>query len=448
MKSALGKLTPTKIIVYGYLAIILIGALLLCLPISSANWNFTPFLDALFTATSATCVTGLVVYDTAMHWSIFGQLVILTLIQIGGMGFITMAIMIAVISKKRIGLKSRFLMQESIAAPQMGGIVRLTRFVFTVTLIVEGVGALLLASRFVPVFGLVKGLYYGVFHSISAFCNAGFDLMGTYSGPYSSLTAFAGDPVVNFTIMFLIVFGGLGFFVWENLWLHRKDRHHFSLQTKVVLLTTAVLILIPAIMLFWNEGARLTSAHVPLGTRLQASLFQAVTLRTAGFNTIDLAALAPNSHLLMIILMLIGGSPGSTAGGIKTTTVVVLLLCLRASIRHEDSLECFGRRVDNGVLKSAVTIVTSYMLLFLFGAMAISQFDGIPLLGSLFETASAIATVGLTLGFTTTLGAASHIILIFLMFFGRVGCLTLLYAIVESQINSLSRMPLEKIAVG
>lgn len=441
------RMTPTKIIVFGYFAIILVGAGLLMLPASSQAGQATPFLDALFTATSATCVTGLVVHDTASYWSGLGQGVILALIQIGGMGFITMAIAITTLSKRRIGLKSRFIMQESIAAPQMGGIIRLTRFVFTVTLFVELGGAIILACRFIPLFGWTRGIWYGIFHSISAFCNAGFDLMGTYSGHFSSLTAFADDPVVNLTIMALIVFGGLGFFVWENLWLHRRDKRHFSLQTKIVLLTTAILIFVPAALLLVFQSGTIGEGLSRPAQGL-AALFQSVTTRTAGFNTVDLGKMVPDSQLLMAVLMLIGGSPGSTAGGVKTTTAVVLLLCLRSAIRREDELQCFGRRIDQSVLKNAVTIATSYLSLTLIGTMAVCHFDEVPLMASLFENASAIATVGLTLGITPTLSDASHLILIFLMYFGRVGCLTLLYALIEGQSHSLTRLPLEKIAVG
>lgn len=447
MKPLLMRMTPTKIIVLGYFAIIMVGAGLLTLPAASQSGQATSFLDALFTATSATCVTGLIVFDTATYWSTAGQVIILALIQIGGLGFITMAIAVATLSRRRIGLKSRFVMQESIAAPQMGGIVRLTRFVFTVTLFVELAGAAILACRFVPIFGPVKGVWYGIFHSISAFCNAGFDLMGTYSGPFSSLTAFADDPVINITIMGLIVFGGLGFFVWENLWLHRRDKKHFSLQSKIVLLTTAVLIFVPAaLLLVFQNGVIGEQLNRP--AQGLAALFQSVTTRTAGFNTVDLGQLVSNSQLLMAVLMLIGGSPGSTAGGMKTTTAVVLLLCLRSAIRREDELQCFGRRIDHSVLKNAVTIATSYLCLTLIGTMALCHFDQVPMMSSLFETASAVATVGLTLGITPALSDASHLILIFLMFFGRVGCLTLLYAIVEGQSHSLTRLPLEKIAVG
>lgn len=447
MKSLQDRMTPTKIIVLGYLSIILVGAILLSLPIACQQRIYTPFLDALFTATSATCVTGLIVYDTATYWSLFGQVIILMLIQIGGLGFITMAMALATLSKRRIGLKSRFVMQESIAAPQMGGIIRLARFVFTITVCVELCGAVLLSIRFVPLFGFAKGIWYGIFHAISAFCNAGFDLMGTYSGPFTSLTAFTDDAIVNLTIMALIVFGGLGFFVWENLWMNRRDKRHFSLQTKIVLLTTAVLIFVPAaFLLFFQNGQMQEGLSRPV--QGLAALFQSVTTRTAGFNTVGLSDLVSTSQLLMVMLMLIGGSPGSTAGGMKTTTAVVLMLCLRSALRREDELQCFGRRIDQSVLKNAVTIATSYVGLTLIGTMALCHFDHVPLMSSLFETASAIATVGLTLGITPNLSGASHMILIVLMFFGRVGCLTMLYAIVEGQSHSLSRMPLEKIAVG
>lgn len=272
--------------------------------------------------------------------------------------------------------------------------------------------------------------------------------MGTYSGPFSSLTAFDDDLIVNLTVMALIVFGGLGFFVWENLWLHRRDKKHLSLQTKIVLLATAVLIFVPAALIFLFQNGRLGDASLSRGAQALAALFQSVTTRTAGFNSVGLDSLTPSSQMLMILLMLIGGSPGSTAGGVKTTTVVVLLLCVRASLRRENELECFGRRIDSNVLKNAVTIAASYLVLTVAGAMALCQIEGVPMMAAIFETSSAVATVGLTLGITPTLGAFSQMILVFLMFFGRVGCLTLLYAIVENQMHSLSRMPLEKIAVG
>lgn len=447
MSSLIGRMTPTKIIASGYFAIIFLGACLLMLPISSQEHVITPFINALFTATSATCVTGLIVYDTATYWSGFGHVVIISLIQIGGLGFVTMATMIATVSRRKIGLKSRYLMQESIAAPRMGGIVRLTRFVVTVTIGVELIGAIILSIRFIPLFGVAKGIWYSIFHSISAFCNAGFDLMGSYSGKFSSITAFESDWIVNGVIMFLIVFGGLGFFVWEDMWLHRRDKKHFSLQSKIVLFVTALLIIVPAIMmLIFQRGVMEQGLTRP--AQGLAALFQSVTTRTAGFNSVGLDTLQPNSQLLMVILMLIGGSPGSTAGGMKTTTFAVLLLCIRAAIKKEDELECFGRRIDGTVLKNAVTIAISYIMICILGAMALCYFDGVTMMQAAFETSSAIATVGLTLGITPHLSNISHIILILMMFAGRVGCMTLLYALVQSQNHGISKKPMEKVAVG
>lgn len=441
------KKSPTKIIAGGYLLIILMGALLLMLPISNRDGSVTPFLDALFTATSATCVTGLVIYDTATHWSTFGHVILLCLIQIGGLGFMTMATIIATISRRRIGLKSRFVMQESIAAPHMGGIVRLTKFVVFVTIGVETFGAIMLSIRFIPIFGFFKGIWYGIFHSISAFCNAGFDLMGGYSGEFSSLIAFESDWLVNIVIMALIIFGGLGFYVWEDLWLHRRDKKHFSLQSKIVLMATFVLIVVPSILLLVFQSGVMESG-LPRSVQGLCALFQSVTTRTAGFNSVSLDTLQPNSQLLMIMLMLVGGSPGSTAGGMKTTTFVVLLLCITAAIKREDEIECFGRRIDKTALKNAVTITVSYIMICLFAAMAICQIDGVTMMQSMFETSSAIATVGLTLGITPTLSDVSHVILMFMMFFGRIGCMTMIYALVENQNHGLSKKPLEKIAVG
>lgn len=441
MKHTLDRLTPTKIIVFGYLAIILFGTLLLMLPFATQSGQSTGFADALFTATSATCVTGLVVFDTATHWTLFGQLVLLLLIQIGGLGFITMAMVVAIFTRRRIGLRSRFVMQESISAPHMGGIVRLTRFVFKITLAVEGAGALLLSLRFIPRFGPARGIYLAIFHSISAFCNAGFDLMGTPEAGFVSLTGFVHDPLVNIVIMVLIVFGGLGFFVWEDLWVRRRDPRHYALQTKMVLSVTALLIVIPAVLLFLWEGDRTPAAALE-------ALFQSVTARTAGFNTVNLSAFSATGQFLMIFLMLIGGSPGSTAGGMKTTTVAVLLLCVRASFRRDPAVESFNRRIGEDVLKNAVTIATCYIMLAGAGAMALCRFDGVGLMSALFETSSAVATVGLSLGLTPGLSLPSHLILIFLMYFGRVGCMTLVYAIAEQQGMPLSRKPLEKLSVG
>lgn len=445
----LSALSSTQIILIGYAAIILFGGFLLSTPLASESGQWTNFPDALFTATSATCVTGLIVVPTATYWSLFGELVILALIQIGGMGFLTMAVMIFVVTGRRIGLRQRFTMQESIGAPALGGIVRLTRFIFKGVLLFESLGAIALAFRFVPLLGVARGLYYAVFHSISAFCNAGFDLMAGVAGE-GSLTYFVGDPVVNLTIMLLIIIGGLGFFVWEDLYLHRGRFGRCRLHTKLVLVISALLLVIPPIMIFVFDRNVQEFSGLSAPERLLAAFFQSTSARTAGFNTVDLMAMSNPSKMLMMMLMLIGGSSGSTAGGMKTTTLAPLFLCIRSSVRRENELRIFGRRLDDGSLRNAVTIFFTYFCLFMGGALLLTQFDGVSVLSAMYETASAVATVGLTLGITPDLSVASQFVLIFLMYFGRVGCLTMVYAFTETHHASagLSRLPLEKIAVG
>ena len=447
MKKRSVRLTTTKIIAAGYFGVILAGALLLTLPIASKAGTWTPFVDALFTATSATCVTGLIVYDTFTHWTLLGQLILLVLIQIGGLGFMTMALSISTFTRHKIGLKERYIMQESIAAPQMGGIIRIVRFTVTATLIFEGTGALLLATRFIPQFGFGKGLYYSIFHSISAFCNAGFDLMGTIE-PLSSLTSYSGDVVVNVTIMLLIVIGGFGFIAWEDIWHNRFRFKKNRLQTKIVLVTTLLLIFSGALLLFLLEYNGEAYAGKSLLDKILSSFFQSVSPRTAGFNTVNLSILKESSIVLIILLMLIGGSPGSTAGGIKTTTIAVLALCAHSVLRRRNSVQVFKRRLADEVVKNAVTIFFIYLFLFLGSSLFISAYEGISFLTAAFEAGSAIATVGLTLGITSQLSTVSHLLLIFLMYFGRVGCLTLLYAFMDPNITTPGQMPLEKVAVG
>ena len=435
------KITSSQIILYGFALVILIGALILMLPASSKAGTATSFLDCLFTSTSAVCVTGLVVHDTATHWSVFGQTVILLLIQIGGMGVITVAAAITMASGKKISLMQRSTMQDAISAHQVGGIVRFTGFILKGIFLFELLGALVLMTVFIPEYG-VKGIWLAVFHSISAFCNAGFDLMGTKS-PYSSLTSYAAHPVVNITIMLLIVIGGIGFLTWQDI---RQNGLHFKryrMQSKVILATTGILLLIPALYFFFFEF----SAE-PMGRRILLSLFQSVTPRTAGFNTVDLTALSETGQTLTIGLMLIGGSPGSTAGGMKTTTVAVLVACAIAVFRRRENGRFFGRRIADDTLKNALTVFLMYISLFLFGGMVISRVEGLPILTCLFETASAIGTVGLTLGITPGLHLVSKLILISLMFLGRIGGLTLIFATLSANKNTLSKLPLEKITVG
>lgn len=446
MKNATQKnhrhFTSFQVIILGFFSVILLGSLLLMLPISTRDGHGASFADGLFTATSAVCVTGLIVRDTATYWSEFGQAVILTLIQIGGMGVVTIAVAIAVASGRKIGLMQRSTMQEAISAHQVGGIVRLTKFILKTSISIELLGALLLAPVFCKDFGIFKGLWYSVFHSISAFCNAGFDLIGIRE-PFSSLTSYASNPIVNFTIMALIITGGLGFVTWADI---RKNKFHFrkyNMQSKVILTVTAGLLILPAIYFFFCEFSNL-----PIGERILSSLFQSVTPRTAGFNTVDLTLLTETGLMIMIILMLIGGSPGSTAGGMKTTTVAVLFSSALAVFRKQDSAHFFSRRIPDNTVKNAATILMMYLTLFLGGGMVISYIEKVPLMSALFETSSAIGTVGLSLGLTPSLGMVSKAILILLMFFGRVGGLTLIFAALSERNTFGSRYPQEKITVG
>lgn len=437
----LKRLTSFQVIILGFLSVILLGTLLLMLPFSSRAGVMTPFLDAFFTATSAVCVTGLVVHDTVTYWSSFGQIVILLLIQTGGMGVITVAASFSMISGRRISLMQRSTMQEAISAPKVGGIVRLTGFIVRTSLMIELLGAVIMAPVFCRDFGL-KGIWMALFHSVSAFCNAGFDLMGT-RGAFSSLTSYAVEPIVNLTVMLLIVVGGIGFLTWDDIRANKWHIRQYKMQSKVILCATAILLLVPAVYFFGFEFDGL-----PLGERILVSVFQSVTPRTAGFNTADLTAMSEVGQLVILALMLIGGSPGSTAGGMKTTTVAVLVAAAISTFRRKEHAHYFGRRIDDDVIKNAATIFLMYIVLFFAGGLIISKVEGLPVLACLFETASAIGTVGLTLGITPSLGAVSRLILIMLMFFGRVGGLTLIFAALSGTRKNISKLPREKITVG
>ena len=435
------RLTSSQIIVLGFLGTILLGAFLLMLPISTADGKGATFADAVFTATSATCVTGLIVQDTATYWSYFGQAVILLLIQIGGMGVVTFAVAITVASGKKIGLMQRSTMQEAISAHQMGGIVKLTGFILKTSAIIEVTGAALLAPAFIKEFGVGKGIWYSFFHSISAFCNAGFDLMGVKE-KFSSLTSFSDNPLVNTVIMALIIIGGIGFLVWDDIKTNKFHIRKYRMQTKIVLLTSAVLILLPAVYFF------IEFAGMDIKSRILNSLFQSVTTRTAGFNTYDLTKLDSGGVSIMIVLMLIGGSPGSTAGGMKTTTFAVVILTAISVFRRKEHTDFAGRSIADSVLRNAIAIVTMYLLLFLTGGVVITAVEGLPMMTCMFETASAVGTVGLTLGITPNLSTVSRIILIALMYIGRVGGLTLLFSAVTPGQSTMSRLPQEKLTVG
>ena len=440
-------LSSSQIIIMGFMLVILTGSILLMLPFSTKNGTGASFADALFTAVSATCVTGLVVQDTATYWSVFGQAVILILIQIGGMGVVTIAVAIAVISGRKIGLMQRSTMQEAIAAPSVGGIVRTTGFILKATGLIELSGALLMMPVFWKDFRFLKGTWYALFHSISAFCNAGFDLMGSRE-EFSSLTAYSGNGLINAVVIGLIIIGGIGFLTWDDIRWNGIHLKRYRMQSKVILLTTVILIVLPFLFFFFGEFGKNTWDGMTVGERVWAALFQAVTPRTAGFNTVDLSLFSESGQVIIMILMLIGGSPGSTAGGMKTTTIAVLFINLVSVFRRKEDSECFGRRIAEETIKSAAVILLMYLSLFLFGGIAISCIEQLPILTCLFETASAIGTVGLTLGITSELGTASRLILISLMFLGRVGGLTLVFAAFSDKARYLSKLPKEKITVG
>ncbi|SCX11792.1 trk system potassium uptake protein TrkH [Ruminococcaceae bacterium P7] len=436
------SMSSFQIILLSFFVLIMLGTVLLMLPISSRERVFTPFADALFTATSATCVTGLIVKDTATYWSFFGQAVIITLIQIGGMGVITIGMTVMRASGMKIGLWHRSTMQESVSAPTVGGMVRYSGFIIKTTVLIELIGAALLFPVFCRDFGVLKGLWYSFFHSISAFCNAGFDLMGVRE-PFSSLTSYGSNIYVNCIIMLLIIAGGIGFLVWGDLKTHKFHFKRYSLQTKIVLITSLLLIVLPAVYFFFHEYQDMN-----LSDRIISSFFQSVTTRTAGFNSQDLTKMSESGIAVMVILMMIGGSPGSTAGGMKTATFAVLFLSAIAVFSRKRDVQSFKRRISDDTVRNAGVILFMYLALTFISGVVISRTEQLPLLTCLFETGSGIGTVGLTLGITTKLKLLSKIILMVLMFFGRVGGLTMIYAALPSSGNKNSRLPLEKISIG
>lgn len=436
------RLSSFQIIILGFAGVILLGALLLMLPISTTGGNVTPFNETLFTATSAVCVTGLVVQDTGSYWSTFGQAVILALIQIGGLGVVTVAASFALLSGRRISLMQRSTMQDAISAPKVGGVVRLTQFILRGTFLIELLGAAAMLPVFCRDYGW-RGIWMAVFHSISAFCNAGFDILGTENNLYPSLTGYTGSPIINITIMLLIVIGGIGFLTWDDICEHKWHFHRYRVQSKVILAITGFLIVVPAAFFFFEDFSAL-----PTGTQLLVSFFQSVTTRTAGFNTVALSAMSSASKGIMILLMLIGGAPGSTAGGMKTTTLGVLLANAVATFRQRDNAQFFKRRIDCNTVKTASTILTMYLTLFFGGGIFISVYEHLPLSDCLYETSSAVGTVGLTLGITPQLHIPSQIVLIILMYLGRVGGLTLIYATLSGKKAGNAKLPQEKITVG
>ena len=419
----MNRYSAARITVAAFGAIILIGALLLTLPLASRSRVSCGFLPALFTATSATCVTGLVVFDTFTQWSGFGQAVILILIQIGGLSFLSLTSIFFFVLHKKVGMKQRLLLAQAMGLDTMEGVVRMEKRVLKCTFLIEGLGALILFARFAPSYGLWTGLKWGVFHSVSAFCNAGFDLFGSIS-PGASVAMWSGDPVVLLTLSALIVLGGLGFFVWEEI-LEKRRFSKFSVYTKLVLLITGGLILAGWLLfclLEWNNPATLGPMTVP--EKLLGGLFQSVTMRTAGFAGVDQGSLTEASRGVGVLIMLVGGSSGSTAGGLKTVTAGVLVLALASRLRGKSHVTVFKRTVSDQQVMDALTLAGVMIGLCFLGGLVLSAY-GVPFLNAIYETASAVATVGLSAGVTPTLPALCKILLILYMFFGRIGLLTL-----------------------
>lgn len=445
-KSSAPKLTYPGFIALGFLAIILLGTFLLSLPVSSSSKEWTPFVNSLFTATTATCVTGLVVYDTFTHWSLFGQLVILTLIQIGGLGFMTFITLMLVFLKKRITLKERLVIRQSAGSISVSGVVLLVKKAALGTIIFEGIGAVLLALRFCPRMGFWRGVYNGIFHSVSAFCNAGIDIMGKY-GQFSSLTTYASDPLVNFTIMALITVGGIGFVVWSDIIVSRGRLRHLKLHSKMALSATAVLLVLGTVlfMIFESDGV---FKGMGFGQRLMASMFATVSPRTAGFNTVSVSGMSQSGLLLTVLLMLVGGSPGSTAGGIKTTTISVLFAATAATFKHMRDAVLFKRKIPGDTIRLSCSIVFIYLSAVIVSTLFIAAIEPISILEALFEVASAAGTVGLTMGITPALSAASRLVLILLMYFGRVGGISLALSFAEKHEHIPVDRPSENILVG
>lgn len=442
------KVKPTRAIVLSFVVIILVGTILLMLPISSRDGEITPPLDALFTATSATCVTGLIVYDTYSHWSVFGQGVLLALIQIGGLGFMAVVSVFFFLFNRRIGLRERLLLMQSMNLNEVEGVVSLIRKVLFGTLLFEGCGAVILSACFIPRFGWAGGIWRGIFHSISAFCNAGFDLLGKIE-PYSSLTSYAGNPVVLLTISALIIVGGIGFFVWGDIYRQRSFKR-LSVYSKLVLIITALLLLsgwVLFLVLEWNNPK--TLGNLSFFEKLLNGFFQSVTTRTAGFNAIDQGALTDASKVLSSVLMLIGGSGGSTAGGIKTVTLGVIVLATLSTLRGKRELVIFKRRIDWRQISSATALLVTALVLTLSAAIVLSVLDHVDFLDGFYEVASAYGTVGLTTGITTSLSVVSRLILIVFMFFGRVGLMTFSIAFMYKRRDDLPmRYPLDSLIIG
>ena len=443
------SMNATRVVAGSFAAIILVGALLLTLPIASRDGQSAGFFTGLFTATSATCVTGLILADTWTQWTLFGQVVILAMIQLGGLGFMTVITLVSFALHRRIGLSERLIMVSTLNLNDLDGVVRMVRHALMGTFLMEGVGAVILSACMIPDFGVAGGIWRGVFHAVSAFCNAGFDLLGGKFGAFSSLAGYQDHPAVLLTIACLIVVGGLGFFVWEDI-LQKRSFRRLSVYSKMVLLMTGLLLLGGTAFFFVEEyGNPAVLGEMPLGQKLYNALFQSVTLRTAGFDAIGQGGLSDSSKAFSSILMLIGGSSGSTAGGLKTATVAVLLLALRSGLAGREQVTFRGRTIPYRRVLSAMTLALVMLLLFLVGSMVISTAEGLPYLDCAFEVASAMGTVGLTTGLTPTLSPFSQSLLILLMYTGRVGVLSFSIALMtRSRRGAKIRYPEMNVMIG
>jgi trk system potassium uptake protein TrkH len=447
MKTKIKKtMSYPRLIVFYILCTVAVGTFLLMLPIATRSGQSAGFETALFTATSASCVTGLVLKDTYTYWSLFGQIVIITLIQVGGLGFMSFITLVSHALGKSIGLRNRKLIMESSGSLELDGILKLLKKIVLGTLLIEMSGAVLLSFRFCRDFGIGKGLYFALFHSISAFCNAGFDLMGV-NEQFSSLTEYVDDPLVNVTVMLLILIGGLGFIVWDDIIKNRLNFKRYRLHTKLVLTATVILVVVPAILFYileYNHSLK----DLSFSGKIWASVFQAVTPRTAGFSTVNNTEFSDASVLMTVCLMLIGGNSGSTAGGMKTTTVIVLLLSMIASSKKNDSINVFRRRIDASVAHQASSIAFIYGTVTVIGTCIICAVDGLSLSAALFEISSAVGTVGSSMSMTPALSSFSHYMITLLMFCGRAGGLTLALVLAERKKNISAVNPAEKILIG
>lgn len=440
------RISRMQLIAIGFLAVILVGSLLLMLPFATKQGQTTSYVDALFTATSATCVTGLVPFDTFTHWTLFGQLVILFMIQLGGIGFMTIITMATLFMRHKIGLQNRMLIMESAGTITLSGIGNLVKRIIFGTAIFELSGAVLLATQFVPVFGWAKGLYVSAFHSISAFCNAGFDLMGELEAG-SSMILFNGNVVVMITLSMLILIGGLGFFVWDDILVCRCRFRKYQVHTKLVLACTAVLTVVPFVLFFIFEYSHAFEG-MDLFDKLINSLFQSVTPRTAGFSGIDMSTLSEPGGIMTIVLMFIGGNPGSTAGGVKTTTIAIILISTVSYLQQDDDVNVFKKRIEENMVRRASSIAFIYFSMILISSFVISFIEPLSLREVLFEVVSAVATVGLSMNVTPTLSVVSKLILILLMYAGRLGALTFIMMLSKRSKQAILKRPVGKIMIG